>query len=63
MAKMSTTFVSKRSLKVAATSTAKQIKAEQKKSNSPEFVPPLGNESDSDIPMLTPARRQKLSRG
>ena len=42
--------MSKRSLKIAATNTAKWVRAEQKKSNSPEFVPPLGNESDSDIP-------------
>ncbi len=59
--KVLTTLASKRSLKVAATSMAKRARAEQRKSISPEFVALSRNESDSDIPMLTPARRQKLA--
>ena len=45
---------SKRSLKVATTNIAKQIKAKQEKSVSLEFVLLSQNESDLDIPMLTP---------
>ncbi len=60
--KVLTTPVSKRSLKVAATSMAKRARAEQRKSISVEFVPSSRNESDSDILILTLARRQKLAR-
>ncbi len=60
--KILTTPTSKRSLKAVVTSTAKQARAEQRKSISPEFVALSRNESDSDISMLTPARQQKLAR-
>ncbi len=59
--KVLTTPASKRLLKVTATSTTKQARVEQRKSISLEFVAPSRNVSDLDIPMLTPARRQKLA--
>ena len=56
-----TMLISKRSLKVAATSTAKQVKPKQENSISPKFILLLQNESDLDIFLLTLARRQKLA--
>lgn len=63
MTKVLTISESKRLLKVMATSIAKQVKADQKKSNFLKFVPLLGNKSDFDILILIPAQQQKLAQG
>ena len=47
--------ISKRSLEVVVTSMGKQVRAEQEKSISPEFVPLSQNQSDLDISIFIPA--------
>ena len=47
--KVSTTSLSKRSLKVAATNIVKRVRAEQEKSISLEFILSSQNKSDLDI--------------
>lgn len=54
MTRILTTPTSKKLLKVTIISMAKRVRAEQKKSFFPKFVPLSQNESDLDIPMLTP---------